>query len=70
VEPGSPFMGVSQPGQLTLHRTRQGLMPPRPNLDQVVSSVYTSNPWQVNPDSSVQAHTEGCEGNLPIGTQI
>jgi hypothetical protein len=30
VEPGSPFVGESQPGQAPLHRIRHGLMPPPP----------------------------------------
>jgi hypothetical protein len=30
----------NQLGQVPLHRTRQGLMPPRSNVNQVVSSIF------------------------------
>jgi hypothetical protein len=69
VEPGSPFRHEIQVGQVTLHRTIQGLMPPvKSRLDGFthLSRIILAK----NPDGSMPAHTKGCEGNLLLKTQI
>jgi hypothetical protein len=70
VEPRSLFTGESQPGQVTLHRTRQWPMLPSQIRSRWFQASFLGNPWRENPDSLVLAHTEGREGNLLIGTQI
>jgi hypothetical protein len=70
VEPGSPFGGESQSGQVPLHRIRQGVMPP---LIKSGPGGFTHLSWVIlaeNPDGSMPAHTKGHEGNLPVGSQI
>jgi hypothetical protein len=69
VELGSPFRGESQPGQVPLHSTRQGLMPPvkfGPGGFTRLSLIILAK----NPDDSVPAHMKGREGNLSVKTQI
>jgi hypothetical protein len=71
VEPGSPFVGESQPGQVPLHGTKQG---PMPSTSQIRTrwfhASFSGNPWWENPNGSVPTHTEECEENLPVRTQI
>jgi hypothetical protein len=67
---GSTFMGESQPGQVPLHRTRHGLMPPGQIETGWFQVSFLSNPLWENPDGLVPTHMEGHEGNLPVGTQI
>jgi hypothetical protein len=60
-----------QPGQVPLHRIRQGLMPPSPIKSG--PGGFTCLSWVTlveNLDGSIPAHTEEREGNLPVGTQI
>jgi hypothetical protein len=69
VEPGSPFGGESQPGQVPLHRIKQGLMPPSPIKFGL--GGFTCVSWVIlvqNSDGSMPAHMKGREGNLPIET--
>jgi hypothetical protein len=56
VEPGSPCSGESQQGQVDLHRTIQGLIPPSKSL--------LGKPGWLD-----ATHTEGHEGNLLVGTR-
>jgi hypothetical protein len=70
VEPGSPFGGESQLGQVPLHRIRQGPIPPDlpiksgPSGFTRLSRVILAK----NLDDLMPAHMEGHEGNLPIET--
>jgi hypothetical protein len=49
--------GESQPGQVPLHRIRQGPMPPNQILPEILNG-------------SLLAHTKGHEGNFLTKTQI
>jgi hypothetical protein len=57
-------MGESQQGQVPLHRTRQGLMPPRQILAMWFQVAFLGNPYRGNLDGYMPAHMEGREGNL------
>jgi hypothetical protein len=71
VDLGSPFRGESQPGQVLLHRIKQGLMPP-PSIKSRLGGFMSLSQVILaeNPDGSMQAHTKGHKGNLLVGTQI
>jgi hypothetical protein len=45
-------------------------MPPGQIRTRWVHVSFPGNLWRENLDGSVQAHSEGREGNLPIETQI
>jgi hypothetical protein len=84
VESGSPLGGESQSGQVPLHRTRQGLMPPvksRPGgftrLSRIILAESLDGLDTKLEDANLEdmkleelAHTKGDEGNLSAGTQI
>jgi hypothetical protein len=46
VELGSPFTSKSQPGQVPLYRTRQGLMPPGQIRTRWFQASFLGNPWR------------------------
>jgi hypothetical protein len=63
--------GESQPGQVPLHRIRQGLRPPPPMNSGPGDFTHLSRVILVeNLDGSIPAHTKGREGNLSVRTQI
>jgi hypothetical protein len=70
VEPGSPFGGERQPGQVPLNRTRHGLVPPPPPSQTRtwwLQASFPGNPWQENLDDSVPTHMEGMKGTSQMG---
>jgi hypothetical protein len=70
VESGSPCIGESQRGQVSLHRTRQGQMPPGQIVARWFQVTFPGNPYRKNLDGYIPSHTKGCEGNLLTGAQI
>jgi hypothetical protein len=69
VEPGSPFKGERQLGQVPLHRIKLGLMPP--SLIKFGLGGFTCLSRVIlvqNSHGSMPAHMKGCEGNLLIET--
>jgi hypothetical protein len=69
VETGSAFKGESQPGNVPLHRIRQGLMyPPAIRSGPGGFTRLYRVILVENLDGSMLAHKKGREGNLPVGT--
>jgi hypothetical protein len=64
VEPRSPFMGESQPGQVPLYRTRQRPMtlPPSQIWTRWFDASFPGNPWRENPKGSMLEDVEPSMG--------